>query len=138
MKKRPFALLEILIALSLIALCAVPLIRQPIKNHQGEMEQIKRVEGSRIATLTFVEIKEKFLKNEFRWAQIPALKIKTSPFSLPEASTPLFPITRKYTLETLKEKHEKDGRIYRLLAIHLDIGGHPYTYRLTVYKDPSV
>ncbi len=140
LKKRPAALLEVLIALSLITLCAVPLIRQPIANHQAEMAQIERIETGRVAACTFAEIREKFLKKEIRWKQIPGLKAKSASFSLANASLQLpplqtRPIKRSFTLETLEEKQEPDGRTYRLVAAHIYIGKNPFTYRLTLFKE---
>lgn len=142
-KKRPVALLEVLIALSLITLCAIPLIRQPIANHQAEMAQIERIETGRIAANTFAEIREKFLKKELRWRQIPVLKAITAPFPLDDAALqlpplPTRPIKRSYTLETLEEKQETDGSVFRLIAVHLQIGKNPFTYRLTLLKKPLI
>jgi hypothetical protein len=123
MKKRPVALLEVLIALSLVAICAVPLIRQPIANHQAEMAQIERIETGRIAACTFAEVREKFLKKEIRWKQIPNLKTKSAVFAMSDSTRqlpplPEKPIKRSFTLETL----------------HLNVGKNPFTYRITVYK----
>jgi hypothetical protein len=141
MKKRPAALLEVLIALSLITICAIPLIRQPIANHQAEMAQIERIETGRIAACTFAEIREKFLKKEIRWKQIPELKSKSGAFALSDGSLQLpasRPIKRNFTLETLEEKQETDGRTFRLVAVHLNIGKNPFTYRLSLVKQKTV
>lgn len=142
MKKRTVALLEVLIALTLIVLCAVPLMRQGVATHQAEMAQMERVEAGRIAAWSYAEIKEKFLNKEFRWAQIPILQGKSKTLSLSDAPLQLDPlptrlVKREYTLRTLREKQEPDGRTYRLLAIQLAIGAHTFTYRLTVYNETS-
>jgi hypothetical protein len=139
MKKRPAALLEVLIALSLIALCAVPLIRQPIANLRGEMASLKRIEAGRIAAWTFSEIKEKLLKQEIRWSQIPPLKEEGPVVFLPKSRVQLEPLTcgeieRSYSFYTIEEKHAED-KIYRLIAVHVKVGGHPFTYRTTVWLD---
>lgn len=139
MKKRPVALLEVLIALSLVTMCAIPLIRQPIANHQAEMAQVERIEAGRVAACTFAEVREKFLRKDIRWKQIPALKTKSAPFTLEDATLqlppmPVRPIKRSFTLETLEEKQEPDGKTCRLVAVHLNIGKNPFTYRVTLIK----
>jgi hypothetical protein len=141
MRKRPAVLLEILIAVTLIILVLVPLIRQAIQFHIAEKERILRIEADRIAAWTYTEIREKLLKGEFRWEQIPALSMWSKVYELP--SVPLFMqplankiIHRKFTLRTLKEK-EHEGKIIRLLAIHLEVGSCSATYRLIVEKKIS-
>lgn len=140
MRKRPTVLLEILIALTLIILVLVPLIRQPIQLHIAEKERIKRIEANRITAWTYTEIREKFLKGEFRWEQIPALKIESKIYELPSVPLLVPPvanetITRKFTLETIEEK-EHEGKISRLVAVHLKIGSLKSTYRLILEKKP--
>jgi hypothetical protein len=130
-------LLEILIAISLIVLSLIPLVREPIHLHMAEKLRFEKMEGNRIAAWTYTEIREKFLKGEFRWEQIPSLKAKSKVFDLPPVPLLVPPVadkivTRTFQLKTLKEK-EQDGRISRLIAIHLKVGPCERTYRLIVY-----
>jgi hypothetical protein len=138
-------LLEILIAMSLVSLCIAPLIKGPIDMHRAEMDHLKRIEESRVAAWTFTEIVEKLLKNEIRWELIPKLDVEGPNVSLSDVQLKLPPLpeesllTRKFWLSTLEEKQEKDGRIHRLIAVHLEIGSKPrkFTYRVIVTKLPA-
>ncbi len=146
-KKRPFFLLEILIAMSLVTLCVAPLMKGPINRHKEEMERLTRMEQSRIAAWTFSEIVEKILKNEIRWEFIPKLSETSALISLSEVELKLPPLpeertmSRKFYLKTIEEKTKPEGPIHRLIAVHLLITAgkksRQFTYRLTVSKPPS-
>lgn len=142
-KHHPMFLLEILIAMSLVTLCITPLIKGPMDMHRAEMGHLKRIEQSRIAAWTFTEIAEKLLKNELRWEQIPKLQEAGPKIVLSDVQLKLPPlpkksiVTRKYTIKTLQEKQETNGRIHRLLAIKLKVGDRKFTYRVTVTKLPT-
>jgi hypothetical protein len=110
-------------------------MRQPILLFRSEVEQLEQIEADRIAAWTYTEIREMFLKNQFSWAQIPPLKGKSRRLQLPEASNG---ISRGFTLKTLKEKQGKDGKILRLISIHIDIGSgkkrRGFSYQMNVYR----
>lgn len=135
-KKHPIAILEVLIALSLVLLCLAPLTRQPIELIRNKAKQLKKVECDRLAAWTFTEIKENFISPEMLWERIPDLD-KTStettlpPLSIRQGSVPK---ERSFTIKTCKEKQEKNGRIYRLLSVNLKIDQFPFTYPLIVVK----
>ena len=143
MKKRPSLLLEVLLAMSLLALCATALIRQPILFHRAEVEQLERVASDRIAAWTYTEICQKLIKGEFSWSQIPTVKGKSKKFTLPDT---LFRVpslfsrsaTRSYFLETLREKQSEDGRITRLVSVHIQIGSgrkkRQFSYQLNLVR----
>lgn len=146
-KKRPMFLLEILIALTLVSLCIVPFIKQPLEMHKAEMKRLERVECDRIAAWTFTELKEKFLKKEFRWEQIPQLYERSVWINLPTVELRLPPIpcpsvSRKFYFSTLEEKQESDGKIHRLVAIHMQVkvgkNKRKFTYRLILTKHPTL
>ena len=61
MQKRPFILLEVLVALTLVALCAIALISTPIRIYRSEMRLLEEGEGELLADWTFSEIKEQLL-----------------------------------------------------------------------------
>ena len=131
-------LLEILIAISLMILTLVPLVREPIHLHLAEKKRIETMEGNRIAAWTYSEIREQFLKGEFRWEQIPPLKSESKVFELPSVPLQVAPVANKtikrtFTLKTLREK-EYNGKISRLVAVRLKIGSSERTYRMIVYK----
>lgn len=144
MQKRPTALLEILIALSLIILALAPLIRQPIQLQMAEKQRLLQIEANRIIAWTYSEIREKFLKGDFRWEQIPAFQEKSKVYELPLAPLSIATnqtIDRSFYLKTLEEK-EHQGKISRLIAIHFQLKDRKKslleaTYRLIVEKQTA-
>ncbi len=147
MKKRSFLLFEVLIAFLLVALCAVPLVSQPLKLFRSEIKFFEQLERERLADWTFSEIKEMLLKNEIPWEKIPAKNTKTAPFALPSAqiSIPgLSPkqVERTFTLRCKGEKEGLQDEIYRLLYIEITFSPplskkSTYTFRTTVQKLPA-
>ncbi len=65
--KRPFILLEVLIALALISLFALPLVRAPLETIHEETKALCKLEVERNADLAFAEIKELFYKQAIPW-----------------------------------------------------------------------
>jgi len=65
-----FILLELLIALFLIGICAAPLIKNPIKMFKDEVFTIQKMEIQRIAELDFAELKERLYRHEISWKEI--------------------------------------------------------------------
>lgn len=124
MRKRPFVLLEILIALLIVMLCLSPLIREPLKHYQTEMQSLEELEKQRIADWTFTEIQEQLLKNEIPWDQLPA-RGKCAPlFALSCASMQIpgcaaKPIPRYISIRCHAEKKNVKGDLYKLLYIHV-------------------
>ncbi len=125
MRKTPFLLLEILIALSLVMLCIVPLIVGPLNLYRSEINSLWDLEEERLAEWTFSEIKEKLLKNEIPWGRLPSEKNTSVSFNFPDAT--LFStggkskkVKRKITLSMrAKGKQDLSGKIYRLLHVHV-------------------
>ncbi len=118
-------------------------MRQPVLLHRAEVSLLERIECDRIAAWTYTEIREKFLKNQIPWSQIPTLKAKSKPISLPEVNfqvPSLFSrsVKRLYTLETLREKQDKEGQTIRLVTIHIEIGTgakkRQFSYQVNVIK----
>ena len=146
MKKRSFLLFEILIAFLLVALCAVPLVRQPLTLFRAEMRSLELLERERLADWTFSEIKEKLLKNEIPWEKIPSKGNKSTVFRLPP-STIRIPgcapkqIERTYTIACRGEKIGLQDEIYRSLRIKIEFSppldkGNHFTFSSTVQKLP--
>ncbi|MBI5272373.1 MAG: hypothetical protein HY861_00120 [Chlamydiia bacterium] len=142
MKKQPFVLFEILIALTLVILCAVPLALKPIQLYRSEMRFFEELEGERLADLTFSEIKESLLRNEIPWKDLPTMNETTESFPLPSSAIYIpgkepKSIERSFTLFCKGEKRGIENQVYRLL--HVKIALRPQllrkkekTYRLAV------
>jgi hypothetical protein len=152
MKKKPFLLLEILIALALVLLAAAPLIVQPIHLYKAELKLLEQTEGERLADWTFSEIKESLLKNEIPWEAIPSKRTTSSPFSLAPVTLQIpgihpKSIERSFTLFCKAEKKGLQGETYRLLYVNLSFSPHlcprkkdqkapDYKYKISVQRIP--
>ena len=139
MRKKPFLLLEILIAFALVELCAVPLVRKPLKMFREEMKYLLEMEQERLADWTFTEIKELLLKNEIAWEKIPLKKGKSGPFELPNATIeipgcPTKNIERSFTLTGRGEIIGKQNEVYRQLGVHITLNEKTYSFRIPVQK----
>lgn len=66
-KKQSFILLEAMVALILVILCAIPMITSPIKAYKLELKNLQKAEEQRIAELSFTEIKEKLYSTLHNW-----------------------------------------------------------------------
>jgi hypothetical protein len=139
MKKRPFVLLEILIAFTLVAMCAVPLIRQPALFFRKQIDSFVLLEKERIADWTFTEIKEILLKNEIAWEKIPPKGLTSPPFKLAPASLQIPnckkpPVKRSFTLHCTGEKPGRNEEIYRSLEINVKLDNDEYKFRIPVQR----
>jgi len=137
--KKPFLLLEVLIALLLVSLCLIPLIRSPVENYRTEIRLLEKMEGERLANLSFAEVKEKLMKGEIPWEKLPAPGTKTASFSLPPIAIHIpgckpKKIERSFTLRCDKkgEKEGLQGEITRMVKI-----GIIFTPQLSQKKKPG-
>jgi len=147
-KKTPFLLLEVFIALSLVLLCAFPLIVQPIRAYRTEMKSLEEAEGERLADWTFSEIKEQLLKNKLPWEKLPAQNETAGPFPL-EPGTIQVPgrepkrIGRSFSLFGKGERQGTGGETYRMLYVKIEFSPElsrkkkGYSYRLPVQRIPK-
>lgn len=63
-------MLELLIALFLVATCALPLAQLPMRAVQEEIKSSYRMQMQRLADLAFAQIKEKLYRQEIPWKEI--------------------------------------------------------------------
>jgi hypothetical protein len=137
-QKKNFLLIEILVAITLIALCSFTLMENPIRFFSHEIKTLEKIEFERIADLSFLEIKERLYKNEISWdmastqkkAKIETLKdfdLKIGSFEKK--------ITRSYQVWTRREKESFKGDIYRalLVYIYLDSKSFKEVYKYRVF-----
>ncbi len=138
-KKRTFVLLEVLIAFSLVSLCIVPLMSHPLKLLRAERRKLILMEKERLADWTFIEMKERFLKNEIPWERIPHREEHTGPFSLPDAKIRLpglkeQTVKRTFSLYGKGEKISQTDTDYRQLYVTVSLDEEKYEFRLPVQK----
>ena len=63
-------MLELMIALCLVATCALPLAQLPKRVIQEEFHSAYRLQAQRLADLAFAEIKEKLYQEKISWKEI--------------------------------------------------------------------
>lgn len=147
MKKKPFLLIEVLIALFLVTLVAIPLLTKPIFMYRSEMSALEEMERERLATESFVEIQETLLNNRIPWEKLPkegeesSFRLPSRFISLPESEPKL--IERSFALQCHKgkEKEGQNNELYRLLTVKISFSpplkkkSSPYVYSVVVKKD---
>jgi hypothetical protein len=140
--KHSFLLLEVLLAIALVALFAAPLMRYPIRQYQAQIDRLEEFERQRIADWTFTEIKELLLSEKIAWNKLPPKGQRISLF-LPDAKMQLEPLpsrtlSRSYTLHCKGEKQGLHGEIFRLYKVEILLGKKKiYRYRVLVQKLPE-
>jgi|GEM_PF-2272727 len=139
MAKRNFLLMEVLIAIAVVAVFAAPLMRWPIKHYQAQISRLEDFEYQRIADWTFSEIKEMLLKEGIKWEKLPAKgKHLSQPLSDAKLLIPHLTsrsIQRSYNLVCKGEKQGIHGEIFRLYRVEVFVGAkNSYRYRLLVQK----
>ncbi|MBI5346947.1 MAG: hypothetical protein HZB76_07390 [Chlamydiae bacterium] len=138
-KKHHYFLVEVLIALSLILLCIVPLMQNPIKFFQSERKELEKLEYERISDLTFLELKEKLYKNEIPWklkhTKEETASVTLSPFTLKINDDYKKQIPRSYQMWFKREKGNSK-ETYRILVVQIQIGEKekPNEYKVFVKK----
>lgn len=135
--------MEVLIALSLVTLCIIPLVSQPLRIIKNELRKLQLMEKERLANQTFSEIEEMFFKGEIPWEMIPVLHQTTGPFFLSNAKIDLpghkaQTVRRKFALYGQGKKMGKEGEEYRQIyvKIYFDQDEGFYEFRMPMRKLP--
>jgi hypothetical protein len=76
MKRKPYLLLELLIAFTLVALCALPLVHDPLHSLRSEIQIFEKVELERLAEVSFADLKAELYRNEIPWEAFDTSKYK--------------------------------------------------------------
>ena len=142
MRKRSFLLLEVLLAITLVAVFAAPLMRLPIRYYRSQIHSLEEFERRRIADWTFSEVKEILLKETIPWENLPAKGASiTRPLSDAQIVIPHLPsrtVHRSFLLKCSGEKQGLHGEIFRLYKVQI-IFDHQktYNYRILVQRLPA-
>lgn len=70
LKKHPFILLELLIAMTLLSFTTLPFIHIPFNYLQNELKSLKKIELERIAELSIIETKALLYQNSIAWESL--------------------------------------------------------------------
>ena len=69
---RPYLLLELLVALTLVTLCILPFVNIPSRVMREEVLMLQRIDLQRLGDISFGLIQEKLYTNEIPWEQVCA------------------------------------------------------------------
>ena len=118
--RRSFLLLEMLIGLFLVSLCALPLVQLPMKALKEEIGSAYRIQWHRCADLTFAKFKEKIYRQEISWKEIASPRKTPSVFPVDPVTISFKPIgSRTYPCKASfysVGKKGKNGEEIRLVT----------------------
>lgn len=139
LRKKPFLLLEVLVAFVLLTICLVPLVKQPLLLYKKERACLEEMEWERLADWTFTEVKELLLKNEIDWEKIPKPLKTSANFPLPPKTICLpgydpKEIERHFQLYTYGEKQGLENQTYRQLKVTVFLKTKSYEFRLPIQR----
>jgi hypothetical protein len=126
MKRKAYLLLELLIALSLLVLCAIPLVRNPLFLARKEIATFEKIEMERLAELAFAELLEKLYQNEIPLKLFEETNMPKDPYQRDVASVDLPGIlnkkfTREFFLWMPARKLGTDQNEFGLLHIKIKL-----------------
>lgn len=134
-KKKSFFLLEMLIALFLLSLLALPWMTHTLSLLRQQLQQVQEMELERVAEISFCQIYEKLQKQQIPWE-----KMSPQGFSAPleEMGTEeqihlfhqSFPIQRSFSIHLKREKQGNEG-IYKQIQVTLFLAHKHQTKQFT-------
>lgn len=137
-KKLHFILLEVLIALTLVAIFSLFLIGNPLIHCKNELESLKVNEYERIADYSFSEIKTKLFLNQIPWKNFQKKGGEKTIYSLKNHSfyfkEKKIVLKRTFTITTINDKEKKEKNspaFYHLLEINLTLTPKNHTKPIT-------
>ncbi len=124
--KKPFLLLELLIAITLFLFCTPLFIKDPLLLLQKEIASLEKMELQRIAENSFAVIKADLYKQEISYHLLCASKKealfleKDTPIKIAYSPFLSKSYKEKYKLWTIKEKKEEEaGKILRRIGVEI-------------------
>jgi len=112
-KKQYVLLLEVLIAFTLVALCALPLIYPHVYLLSEQKRFVNTVELDHLVNLMYVELLEKFYNNEIAWNDI--IEMRSFPIDTAfiarirgKDTVKSFPYVGSYQLKEIKHKKNEE------------------------------
>ncbi|MBA3958522.1 MAG: hypothetical protein H0X51_09065 [Parachlamydiaceae bacterium] len=117
--KRPVLLLEVLIAMALVALCMIPLIVPHFTLFQAHQKFSTTMQVNRTVNQLYVEVLDRLHKNEIPWSSIQERQSLPIDPLLEKLTITSFPYTGNYQFEEVKHKSNKSTgwSVYQLKVI---------------------
>lgn len=109
--------MEVLIALALISLFAIPLVRAPLETIHEETKSLCTLELERNANLAFAEVKELFYTQSIPWDSFSKEIPLVQPLGTQTIGTRIFEKTAR--IHVSKEKVIRGGQTMRKLGVTL-------------------
>ncbi len=124
MRSKAYLLLELLIAFMLVALCALPLVRNPLYSLKTEITAFEKIELERLAEVFFAEIKSELYQNAIPWKALDAAKQPETSFRENAVQIPFSGVTertylRKCYLWTKWQKEGKNREDHRIVNVKI-------------------
>lgn len=114
--KRPFLLLEVLIAFALVIFCAIPLIAPHVDMYKAQRAWLDKEELDHVVNLLYANILEDLYTNKIEWSQLRSeYEAVVTPQMIREAGyqKPLyFDGKYKFTINKFKPKNENEFNLY--------------------------
>lgn len=142
LQKRPVALLEVLIAFALVALCALPLIYPHIAILKKEQEFVSMVELDHVVNLLYVNRLQKLYQHEIPFSDLESNKEFPIDASLLQeiGYTKHFPFKGSYKFSKIKSKPPKqpEDAVYLFKLTFLFVHNTAKKYSLEKKTDQPV
>jgi hypothetical protein len=127
-QKRPYLLLELMIAFSLLSICALPLVRNPLSLLRKQINAIEDAEIAREAHFAFAEFKARLYQNKdtgITWEQVskvaPKKREKREP-DFQEVVDLYLPKKRQFVKKIFLWKLDKDqDEDLRLMKVRISL-----------------
>ncbi len=120
---RSYILIEILISLAFVTMCAVPLLLPHFVILRAEIKTLEELQLERLADVAFAEVKQMLFENKISWEEIGKAKEKhklvqdLSPVSIKigKGSTAIY--ARSFDLYCEKKSQARSDPEFRLIKI---------------------
>lgn len=119
-KKRPYLLLELLIAFALLTACLLPLTQNPLTMVGKEREMLQELELTREADLLFADVKQRLYTNKISYENLTRSEETLKLFKLELGKNYTKEFNREIRFRaSAKPKKGKAGEDIRLVKVHI-------------------
>lgn len=119
-KKRPYLLLELLIAFALLTTCLLPLTQNPLTMVGQERKMLEELELARIADLMFADVKYRLYTNKISYEELTKWEEKQEPpLKLEIGKNYTKEFKREIRLRSKKINKGKAGEEIRIVNVHI-------------------